>query len=78
MGVSRRREPAGSFSVSGPGVDRDALSVAHGAVLAQEAAGRLEQAGTFYVRDQLGATALVVERDALGVVRTSSSNGARP
>jgi hypothetical protein len=58
------------FTVSGPGVDRRAISAEVGLSLATTLASRLGVEGSFYVRDAQGEITGRAERDPLGVVRT--------
>lgn len=67
----RRRKHSGSYVVTGPDVDRQVLSVAHGIVLAQEYACRRKDQATFYVRDLLDTTTYAtVTREEDGSVIT--------
>lgn len=67
----RRRKHQGSYLVTGPEIERPALTVSHGIVLAQEYACRHKAQGTYYVRDVLGTTTYAtVTREEDGSVVT--------
>lgn len=65
------RKTEGSFTVTGNGLFRTAHSDRHGVSVAQSLASEQDRAATFYVRDPLGTTLFVVERDKDGTVTTT-------
>lgn len=60
----------GTFTVSGPGIDRRVPSSGVGLSLATTRASREQAAATFVVRDADGNAVGRAERDEFGVVRT--------